>query len=112
MTNALKTLEYNTSHPRKAVATRTAALSDLGFSGRAELNKYFCNSAKKKSAQIEGSLMGFRVTWLHRIHQLRHSSQSCAVPHGMTNCIHFGQSNWWYFLSQRKVRYLSSYLVN
>ena len=31
-----KTLEHNISHPRKA-ATKTAALSDLGFSGRAEL---------------------------------------------------------------------------
>ena len=34
------TLEHNISHPRKAAATRTAALSDLGFSFRAELKKY------------------------------------------------------------------------
>ena len=42
-----KTLEHNISHPRKAAATKTAALSDLGFSGRGELNKYLCNSTKK-----------------------------------------------------------------
>ena len=42
-----KILEHNISHPRKAAATKTAALSDLGFSGRGELNKYLCNSAKK-----------------------------------------------------------------
>ena len=42
-------LEHNISHPRKAAAMKTAALSDLGFSGRGELNiKYLCNSAKKK----------------------------------------------------------------
>ena len=35
-----KTLEHNIIHPRKAAATKTAALSDLGFSGRAELNMY------------------------------------------------------------------------
>ena len=43
-----KILEHNISHPRKAAAMKTAALSDLGFSGRGELNKYLCNSAKKK----------------------------------------------------------------
>ena len=53
-----KTLEHNISHPRKAAATKTAGLSDLGFSGRGELNKYLCNSAKKKSAQVDGSFMG------------------------------------------------------
>ena len=53
-----KTLEHNISHPRKAAATKTAALSDLGFSGRGELNKYLCSSAKKKSAQVDGSFMG------------------------------------------------------
>ena len=42
-----KTLEHNISHPRKAAAMKTAALSDLGFSGRGELNKYLCNLAKK-----------------------------------------------------------------
>ena len=54
-----KTLKHNISHPRKVAAARTAALSDLGFSGRAELYKYLCNSVcKKKSAQVDGSLMG------------------------------------------------------
>ena len=54
-----KTLEHNISHPRKASAMKTAALSDLGFSGRGELNKYLCNLAKKKkSAQVDGSFMG------------------------------------------------------
>ena len=54
-----KTLEHNISHPRKVAATRTAALSDLGFSGGTELNKYLFNSVcKKKSAQVDGSLMG------------------------------------------------------
>ena len=75
-----KTLEHNISHPRKAAATKTAALSDLGFSGGAELNKYLCNAAKKKSAhRLMAVSWAFRVTWLH-------SSQLCAVPHGMTNC--------------------------
>ena len=53
-----KTLEHNISHPRKAAATKKAALSDLDFSGRGELNKYLCNSAKIKSAQVDGSFMG------------------------------------------------------
>ena len=42
-----KTLESNFNHPRKAPATRTATLSGLDFSGRAELNKCSCNSAAK-----------------------------------------------------------------
>ena len=49
-----KTLEHNISHPRKVAATRTAALSDLGFSGGAELNKYLCNSVCKKSLHGQG----------------------------------------------------------
>ena len=64
-----RTLEHNISHPRKAAATKTAVLSDLGFSGRGELNKHLCNSAKK-SAQADGNFMAFRVIWLHRMHQL------------------------------------------
>ena len=79
-----KTLELNISHPRKAAATKTAALSDLGFSGRGELNKYLCNSAKKNLHRLMAVSWAFRVTWLHRMHQL--SSQLCAVPHGMTDC--------------------------
>ena len=56
-----KTLEHNISHPRKGAArkgaaTKTAALSDLGFSGRGELNIYV--TWQKKSAQIDGSFMG------------------------------------------------------
>ena len=79
-----KILEHNISHPRKAAATKTAALSDLGFSGRGELNKYLCNSAKKNLHTLMAVSWAFRVTWLHRMHQL--SSQLCAVPHGMTDC--------------------------
>ena len=51
-----KTLEHNISHPRKAAATKTAALSDLGFSGRGELNIYV--TRQKRSAQVDGSFMG------------------------------------------------------
>ena len=79
-----KTLEHNISHPRKAAATKTAALSDLSFSGRGELNKYLCNSAKNNLHRLMAVSWAFRVTWLHRMHQL--SSQLCAIPHGMTNC--------------------------
>ena len=79
-----KTLEHNISHPRKAAATKTAALSDLGFSGRGELNKYLCNLAKKNLHRLMAVSWVFRVTWLHRMHQL--SSQLRAVPHGMTDC--------------------------
>ena len=80
-----KILEHNISHPRKAAAaTKTAALSDLGFSDRGELNKYLCNSAKKNLHRLMAVSWAFRVTWLHRMHQL--SSQLCAVPHGMTDC--------------------------
>ena len=81
-----KTLEHNIIHPRKAAATKTAALSDLGFSGRGELNlyKHLCNSAKKNLHRLMAVSWAFRVTWLHRMHQL--SSQLCAVPHGMTDC--------------------------
>ena len=53
-----KTLERYISHPRKAAATRTATLSGLGFSGRGELNKCLCDSAKKKSVQVDRSFMG------------------------------------------------------
>ena len=54
-----KTLEHNISHPRKAAATKPAALSDnFGLLWRGESNKYLCNSAKKKSAQVDGSFMG------------------------------------------------------
>jgi len=53
-----KTLEHNISHPRKAAATRTAILSGLGFSGRGELNKCLCNSAKKQSGQADRSFKG------------------------------------------------------
>ena len=79
-----KILEHNISHPRKAAATKTAALSDLGFSGRGELNKYLCNSAKKNLHRLMAVSWAFRVTWLHRMHEL--SFQLCAVPHGMTDC--------------------------
>ena len=79
-----KILEHNISHPRKAAATKTAALSDMGFSGRGELNKYLCNLAKKNLHRLMAVSWAFRVTWLHRMHQL--SSQLCAVPHGMTDC--------------------------
>ena len=66
-----KILEHNISHPRKAAATKTAALSDLGFSGRGELNKYLCHSAKKKNLhRLMAVSWAFRVTWLHRMHQL------------------------------------------
>ena len=79
-----KTLEHNISHPRKAAAMKTAALSDLGFSGRGELNKYLCNLAKKNLHRLMSVSWAFRVTWLQRMHQL--SSQLCAVPHDMTDC--------------------------
>ena len=79
-----KTLEHNIRYPRKAAATKTAALSDLGFSGRGELNKYLCNLAKKNLHRLMAVSWAFGVTWLHRMHQL--SSQLCAVPHDMTDC--------------------------
>ena len=60
----LKTLERNISHPRKAAATRTATLSGLGFSGRAELNKCLCNSATKKNlCRLTAVSWAFSVTW-------------------------------------------------
>ena len=57
-----KILEHNISHPRKAAATKTAALSDLGFSGRGESNKYLCNSAKKNLHRLMAVSWAFRVT--------------------------------------------------
>jgi len=56
------TLERNISHPRKAAATRTATLSGLGFSVRAELNKCLCNG-KKHLCRLTAVSWAFRVTW-------------------------------------------------